>query len=86
MPEDHPTFELALVGGPIPRAFTAFVTDGDHGRVAEHTFEWRYDSTAIALDLGRLAHAAESGRPPEDDLHIQFGQQLYQAVFAGPVG
>lgn len=80
------TFELVLSGDPTPHRFTAFVPDGQGGKVAEHTFEWRTDSTALAMDLGSLARAAVSGQPPENNLHITFGRQLHTAVFAGAVG
>jgi tetratricopeptide (TPR) repeat protein len=83
---DRPTFELVLTGGPTDRQFTAFVPDGQGGRAAEQAFEWRTDSTALAMDLGALAGAALSGRPPEGDLHRRFGQMLFQTVFAGAVG
>ncbi len=86
MTPPHPTFELALIGGPASRTFTCFVPDGAGGRVAEHTFEWRTDSTALALGLGELARAARSDTPPVNDLHIRFGQRLFETVFAGPVG
>jgi tetratricopeptide (TPR) repeat protein len=81
----QPTFELVLTGGPAAHQFTAGVPDGSGGRAAEHTFEWRTDSTALAMDLGALAHAAVSGRPPANDLHRTFGQRLFTTVFAGAV-
>ena len=79
-------FELVLSSESIPHQFTAFIPDGEGGRPAEHNFEWRSDSTALHMDLGTLSRAAISGKPPEDDLHIRFGQRLYQAVFDGAVG
>ncbi len=79
-------FELVLVSGSIPHQYTAFIPDGEGGRLVEHNFEWRSDSTALHMDLGTLSRAAISGKPPEDDLHIRFGQRLYQAVFDGAVG
>ncbi|HYN90118.1 MAG TPA: CHAT domain-containing protein, partial [Ardenticatenaceae bacterium] len=82
----HPTFEVVLAGGPVPRQYTAFVPDGAGGRAAEHTFEWRDDSPALSADLRELQRAAVSGRPPENDLHRQFGRRLYDTIFAGPVG
>jgi tetratricopeptide (TPR) repeat protein len=78
-------FELVLTGSGEANRFTAFVTDGGTGRAAEHSFEWRVDSTALAMDLGELARAAGTGKPPENDLHLRFGQQLYDTVFTGPV-
>ncbi len=86
MTTTRPTFELVLTGGPTPHQFTAFVPDGDGGRAAEQTFEWRTDSTALAMDLGALAHAAIAGKPPENDLHKTFGASLFKTVFAGAVG
>jgi tetratricopeptide (TPR) repeat protein len=86
MTTPQPAFELVLVGGPAARQFTAFVPDSQGGRAAEQTFEWRTDSTALAMDLGALARAAISGHPPENDLHRTFGQNLFQTVFAGAVG
>ncbi len=80
------TFELVLTGGPAAHQFIAYVPDGSGGRAAEHTFEWRVDSTALALDLGALARAAISGQLPENDLHCTFGQRLFETVFAGAVG
>ncbi len=79
-------FELVLSSESIPHQFTAFIPDGEGGRPAEHNFEWRSDSTALHMDLGTLSRAAISGKPPEDDLHIRFGQRLFQAVFDGAVG
>lgn len=81
-----PKLELVLVGGPNRNRFTVFVPDKRCDRLAEHTFDWRADSTALHMDLGALARAVISGKPPEDDLHIQFGQNLYDAVFAGELG
>jgi tetratricopeptide (TPR) repeat protein len=86
MTSGHPVFELVLTGGLSPRQFVAFVPDGDGGHAAEHTFDWRTDSTALALDLGALARAAIEGHPPENDLHRIFGRQLFDTVFAGEVG
>lgn len=79
-------FLLSVSGNPATRSFTASVVSAEGDTLAEHTFEWRVDSTALALDLGTLAHAATSGEPSKDDLHVRFGKQLYQAVFGGPVG
>jgi tetratricopeptide (TPR) repeat protein len=81
---DH-VFELALAGDREVNRFTAFVPDGGNGRAAEQSFEWRVDSTALAMDLGELARAAGTGEPPEDDLHLRFGRQLYDTVFTGQV-
>jgi tetratricopeptide (TPR) repeat protein len=78
-------FELALTGGPAPHRFTAFVPDASGDPIVQHTFDWRTDSTALALDLGALARAAISGHPPEDDLHRTFGRRLFDAVFADPI-
>jgi len=80
------TFELCLTGAPQAHQFTAYVPGADGGRAAEHTFEWRADSTALALDLGALARAATSGQPPENELHVSFGRRLYQAALGGAVG
>jgi tetratricopeptide (TPR) repeat protein/CHAT domain-containing protein len=84
----HPvsTFELVLQGRGAPNRFVAWVPDGEGGKAAEHPFEWRVDSVRIAMDLSALKKAAVSGRPPENDLHVTFGQELFKAVFAGPVG
>src|SRR5690349_15251913 len=86
MPPPTSRFELVLTSGPAPHQFTAFVTDGGEGRAAEHTFDWRTDSTALAMDLGALARAAASGEPPDDDLHLTFGRRLFDTTFAGAVG
>jgi hypothetical protein len=80
------TFELAVAGGTVPHQFIAFVPDGNGGRAAEHTFEWRTDSTALALGLVALEQAATAGRAPENDLHVTFGRRLYDTVLAGAVG
>jgi tetratricopeptide (TPR) repeat protein len=80
------TFELVLTGTDDPRRFTAWVPDGDGGRAAEQTFEWRVDSTALAMTLGSLKRAAVSGEPPEGDLHVTFGRRLFDTVFSGAVG
>jgi tetratricopeptide (TPR) repeat protein len=80
------TFELGLAGSSIPHRFTAFVPDGQDSKVAEHIFEWRTDAIALAVDLRELARAAISGQPPENNLHITFGQRLYRTVFDGAVG
>src|SRR5689334_6118720 len=80
------TFELVLTGGSTPHQFVAFVPDGNGGKAAEQTFEWRADSTALALDLGALARAAISGKSPENDLHLAFGRRLFDSVFAEAVG
>ena len=80
------SFELVLTGGPTPHRFTVFVPDEGGGRAAEHAFEWRTDSTALAMDLGALARAAIEGHPPEHDLHRIFGQHLFETVFVGEVG
>lgn len=80
------TFELVLTGADGLYRFTAFVPDGRDGRLAEHPCDWRIDSTALALDLGALARAASSGKPPEGDLHVRFGCQLFDTFLAGPVG
>jgi tetratricopeptide (TPR) repeat protein len=80
------SFELVLTGEPRPRQFTAFVPDRDGGHAAEQPFEWRVDSTALALDLGALARAAIVGHPPEHDLHRTFGRMLFDTIFAGAVG
>ncbi len=80
------TFELVLTGTADPRQFIAWVPDDDGGRAAEQTFEWRVDSTALAMTLGALKGAAVSGKPPEDDLHVTFGRRLFDTVFAGTVG
>ncbi len=85
MSTSHQTFELILSGDTAPRQFTAFVPDGDGGRAAEHTFEWRPDSTALAMELGALARAATAHEPPADNLHVRFGQRLFNTVFAGAV-
>jgi len=58
----------------------------NHSREGRHTFEWRYDSTALNLDLGELSRAAVAGEPPEKGFHIQFGQHLFQTDISGPVG
>jgi tetratricopeptide (TPR) repeat protein len=81
----RPTFELVLAGG-APHQFVAFVPDASGGRAAEHAFEWRDDSVALALELGALAQAAIAGRVPDDDLHLAFGRRLFDAVFGGAVG
>ena len=86
MTPSNETFELVLTGGDGPRRFTAFVPNGDGGHAAEHTFEWRTDSTALAMELGELARAATSGHEPENDLHVTFGKRLFETVFAGAVG
>ncbi len=86
MPFPDSTFELVLTGGDDPRHYVAFVPDGEGGRAAEHVFEWRIDSVALAQDLGTLARAAQRGTPPENDLHRTFGRRLFEAVFGGPVG
>lgn len=78
-------FELVLTGGAGPRRYTAFVPDGQGGRTAEHTFEWRDDSVALASDLGALARAARTSNPPTDDLHRTFGRNLFDTVLAGAV-
>lgn len=83
MTSTPPALELALTGGPTPHRFTAFVPDASGKPIAEHTFDWRTDSTA--LDLGALARAVISGHPPDDDLHRTFGRRLFDAVFAGPI-
>ena len=79
-------FELVLTGGADARQYTAFVPDGAGGRAAEQAFEWRSDSVKLAEDLAELARAAIAGRPPQHDLHRAFGRQLFDTVFAGPVG
>ena len=86
MPVSSSAFELCLVGSSEPHQFTAYVPGPDGARAAEHTFAWRIDSTALALDLGALARAAVSGQPPENDLHVSFGQRLFDAVLGGAVG
>ncbi|MFL5802547.1 MAG: CHAT domain-containing protein, partial [Roseiflexaceae bacterium] len=86
MTDTRHTFELVLIGGPAPHQFIAFVPDGNGGRAAEQTFEWRVDSTALAMDLAALAQAATAGREPENDLHVAFGRRLYDTVLAGAVG
>jgi hypothetical protein len=79
-------FELVLTGGTSRRLYVAFVPDEEGGHLAEQIFEWRTDSVALHLDLGALAGSATSGEPPKGDLHIRFGRQLYDTVFAGEVG
>src|SRR5262245_26079939 len=80
-----PSFELVLTGTEDPRRFTAWVPDGNGCRAAEQTFEWKVDSTALAMTLGALKGAAVSGEPPEDNLHVTFGRRLFESVFAGDV-
>ena len=82
---ENPKFELSLVGATDPHTFTAFVSNEAGERLAEHTFEWRSDSTALHMDLGELARTARSSQPPKDDLHIRFGQRLFHTIFDGPV-
>ena len=48
-------FELLITGADEARRYVAYVPDGNGGRAAEQTFEWRVDSTALALELGQLA-------------------------------
>lgn len=81
-----PTFELVLSGGSDPRVFTACAPGEEENGAVENSFEWRFDSTALNLDLGELARAAVAGEPPKNDVHIQVGRRLYEAVFSGPVG
>jgi hypothetical protein len=52
MTSTPPVLELALTGGPAPHRFTAFVPDASGDSTVQHTFDWRTDSTALALDLG----------------------------------
>jgi tetratricopeptide (TPR) repeat protein len=80
------TFELILSNTGNPRQYLASVSDDNDGYAAQHEFEWRTDSTSLNLTLADLAHAATSNQPPTKDLHIQFGQQLFQTIFAGDVG
>ena len=79
-------FELLITGADEARRYVAYVPDGRGGRAAEQTFEWSVDSTALALELGQLARNVTQGAPPADDLHVRFGQRLYQTVFSGTVG
>lgn len=69
----HPTFELTLTGSD-----SGFTVRADE---AEAAFDWRIDSTALAMDLGALAHAAIEGKRPENDLHVTFGKRLFDAAF-----
>ncbi len=80
-------FQLVLQAASEPRQFTAFVPSEDgEDRIAESTFEWNTDSPSLPLTLGALEGAALSGSPPADNLHVKFGQLLFNTIFSGPVG
>jgi tetratricopeptide (TPR) repeat protein len=79
-------FDLELIGGAGERGFVARVGDGAGGWLAEEPFEWRVDSTALALNLGELQRAAVSGETPAGAVHEPLGRQLFDAAFPGRVG
>ena len=63
-------FELRLTGTDIPHRYRAMVPKLDGPQPAEETFELRSDSVELTMTLGALAHAAEGGEKPEQDLHV----------------
>ena len=83
----HPTvdtFELVIQGTGSKDRFVAWVPNPDGTRAAEHEFEWR--TSSLAMIIGELEGAATYHKPPENNLHITFGKQLFNAVFGGEVG
>ena len=86
MPESVLTCIINIIAGLEPREYIAYVLDENGDKVAENLFEWRYDSTALNLDLGELSRADQSGAAPKNNLNVVFGQHLFQTIFAGPVG
>ena len=80
------TCQVVLSGGDEPHRYDVLLAEAGGGRLAEGHFEWRSDSTAHALDLHALQQAALSGSPPEDELHVRYGRELFSLVFSGAVG
>ena len=70
MPPNQP-FQLLIRGGDDPRRYTVQVLGEDSQPLAENNFEWRVDSTALALDLAALARAAVGVKLPEDEAHLR---------------
>ena len=75
MPTSTLPFTLVITGHTTPRRYTAFVEDEDGGRTAEQAFEWRFDSTALNLDLAR--QLVEGAQP--DRLTPQIMKEFEQA-------
>jgi len=83
MPRASPNFELIITSTDKPHHFLAYVPDDAGNPLAQHEFEWQSHSTRINLLLSNLAQSVIQGQPPASDAHVQFGQELFQTVFAG---
>jgi tetratricopeptide (TPR) repeat protein len=80
------TFELFLSGTDIPQRYRVSTPGQNGDDSVEDYFELRRDSVELTLTLGALAKAATSGEKPERDLHVEFGQRIYNLVFGGAIG
>jgi tetratricopeptide (TPR) repeat protein len=78
-------FELFLSGTDIPHRYRVSTPGQNGDGSVEDFFELRSNAVELTITLGALAKAAISGEKPEKDLHVEFGQRLYQLVFGGTV-
>jgi tetratricopeptide (TPR) repeat protein len=85
MTTTHQDFDLCLEKR-APHEFVAYVPDGNGGRAAEHPFGLRTDTLKMREDLQRLKDHSLRKELVKDDLHVHFGQMLYQAALGGTMG